>query len=131
MEKVQGLNHLVLPEDLNDTLIGISVNKKIKVELSIFDEKKERDKKRTEKQNKYYHKLLDIICDYTGTTHKDLHEDLKVEFLSKPWVKHDKEYMIVGSTSRLNTKEFSTYIDRVFQYASEELGLILPDKDYE
>jgi hypothetical protein len=101
----------------------------LKVEVTVYDDKKEENRIRTEAQNKYYHKLLDIICDHTGDTHMDIHNNLKAEFLSRPWVKGDKEYLIVKSTKELTSKEFTVYIERVFQYASTELGLTLPSSE--
>lgn len=98
----------------------------IKVEFSLYDEKLEKERIRTEQQNKYYHKLLDIICGHTGDTHMDLHTTLKCMFLSRPYVIGDKEYTIVGSTATLNSKNFSDYLERVFHWASSELDLTLP-----
>jgi hypothetical protein len=99
----------------------------LRVEIKKYDAKKEREKLRTEQQNKYYHKLLDIICDYTGDDHISTHSELKAMFLSRPWVRGDKEYILVGSTRDLTSKEFGGYIDKVFQWAATELNLVLPD----
>ena len=56
----------------------------------------------------------------------DLHMTLKCMFLSRPYVVKDKEYVIVESTTNLNSKNFSKYLERVFEWASSELGLVLP-----
>lgn len=114
-------------DGLRAALRILSDNTKVKLELSIWDEKKELDKRRTEQQNKYYHKILDIICEYNGDTHMDMHTELKAKFLARPWVKGDKEYLIVKSTKELTSKQFSSYIEQVFMFASTELGLILPN----
>lgn len=98
-----------------------------KLEICVYDERKEKEKLRTEAQNRYYHKLLDVICDYTGDTHMDMHDKLKVKFLGRPYVMDDKEYIIVKSTTELNTKTFTEYLEKIFHWASEELELRLPD----
>lgn len=105
----------------------IEENKELYIEVSLYNENKLKEKKRTIQQNKYYHKLLDLIADYTGSTHRDIHLEMKVKFLSNPYIKDDKEYILVGSTVNLNNKNFSEYLERIFNWASEELGLVLPD----
>jgi|GEM_PF-1234293 len=99
----------------------------LKIEISEYNEKKEKEKLRTIEQNKYYHKLLNLICDLTGDTHMELHNKLKVKFLAKPYIMDDQEYMIVPSTTELTTKNFSEFLERIFAWASEELNLILPN----
>lgn len=101
------------------------------LDISKYNEAKYKKDKRTEQQNKYYHKLLDIICDYTGEEHLKLHNDLKCMFLAKPWIKEDKEYLVVSSTRDLTLKEFGDYLEKVFKWASEELNLNLPSANYD
>ncbi len=96
-----------------------------------WDEKRELEFIRSEAQNRYYHKLLDIICNETGDTHLELHDIFKARFLGKPYVLDDKEYIIVPSTTSLNSKNFGDYLEKIFAYASEELGIVLPSpRDY-
>ena len=116
---------------LDYQLAFFSENQEVIIIIQKYDEKKYKAEKRTEQQNKYYHKLLDIICEHTGDEHMDLHENLKCMFLSRPWVKADKEYLVVKSTRDLKPKEFGNYLEQVFKWASEEFGLILPEsKNY-
>lgn len=114
-----------------DAYIGLQKDKSyIEHTVSIYSsEKKYKEEKRTEQQNKYYHQLLDIICDHTGEEHMILHEDLKIKFLARPYIKEDKEYLIVKSTRDLKPKEFGDYLEKIFKWASEELNLILPSSD--
>lgn len=103
----------------------------LKVEVSVYNEKREKERTRTEQQNKYYHKLLDIICDYTGSDHRELHEDLKFKFLAYPYVREDKEYWIIKSTKDLTSKNFGDFLEKVFNWAVTEHGLVLPSSsDY-
>lgn len=99
--------------------------------VELWDEKREKEFLRTEAQNRYYHKLLDIICSDTGDIHLELHDKFKAKFLGKPYVLDDKEYIIVPSTTSLNSKNFGEYLEKIFAYASEELGIVLPSpSDY-
>lgn len=109
----------------------IPLGQKFKITIESYDEKKEEIERRTAQQNKYYHKLLDIICDYTGDDHEWMHDNLKVKFLSKPFVTPEKEVWIVSSTTQLTPATFGDYLEKVFKFASEELNLVLPEaKDY-
>ena len=100
-------------------------NSKVKMEIVLYDEEHEMEKKRTEQQNKYYHKILDILSQYTGDTHMQLHEAFKCMFLGRPLVIKDKEYIVVKSTTSLTSKNFSEYLERIFSWAGEN-GITLP-----
>ena len=99
----------------------------LKIEVTVYNEKYENERKRTEQQNKYYHKLLDIICDHTGDEHMDMHDNMKIMFLAYPWVKGDREYTVIKSTRELTSREFGAFLEKVFAWASSELGLVLPE----
>lgn len=102
-----------------------------KMSIEPYDERKEAEMLRTQAQNRYYHKLLDIICDHTGDDHLDMHDKLKIKFLGRPYVLDDKEYIIVPSTTTLTSKNFGEYIEKVFLFSAEEYGLVLPNpSDY-
>ncbi len=100
---------------------------KFRGEFTEYDESKEEERLRTEAQNRYYHKMLDLICEHTGDDHLDLHDTLKAKFLGRPKVIGDKEYIIVPSTTGLNSKNFGSYLEKVHKFAAEELEVILPD----
>lgn len=104
----------------------VPADSEVMVTISPYNAAKERETQRTAAQNRYYHKILDIMCDYTGDTHMDMHQQLKVRFLAKPYVLEDKEYMIVTSTTELTPKNFSDYLDKIFHWAAEELNVSLP-----
>lgn len=89
-----------------------------------FDKKR---KPRTLDQNAYYHGVvLPMIAEYCGYRGSDeitgLHEHLKQQFLPK----HGK-LQITRSTASLTTVEFSTYVEDVRRWASEQLGVYIPD----
>jgi hypothetical protein len=80
---------------------------------------------RTLTQNAYYHAaVIQTISDYTGDDAKSTHENLKQMFL--PQFFDDKGQPIEKSTTRLTTKEFAQYIDRIIAWAGTEHGLAIP-----
>ena len=70
--------------------------------------------KRTIKQNSLYFMWLACIRDETGNDVDTLHEYFKRKFL--PWRSisvFDDEVVQVSSTTSLNTKEFSEYMEKI------------------
>lgn len=97
--------------------------------LSPYNPKQEEEDQRSLRQNKYYHKCLDLICETTGDNHLELHEKLKVELLGRPYVLKDREVIVVPSTKDLTTKTFGEYLEKVFKFAAE-MGIVLPTPNY-
>ena len=85
---------------------------------------------RTISQNKLYRLWVKLIADKTGNTEDDLHDYFKDVFLEKQYkVLFNKQVESGGSTTRLTTKEFTTFLDKIYLFASEELKMILPKPD--
>lgn len=101
-----------------------------KLVLTNYDPEKEEKERRTLAQNNYYHMLLDIICDHTGDEHMDLHTQLKIRFLSRPYVLDEREVIVIGHTRDLTIPEFGEYLEKVFKFASEYYQLVLPEPKY-
>lgn len=102
------------------------IGSQVRIIVTEYDPEKEEEEKRSKAQNRYYHLLLDIICNHTGDEHLDMHEQLKIQLLGRPYVLKDKEIIVVKSTKELTTKEFGDYLEKVFKFASEEYSLVLP-----
>ena len=114
-----------------DVMLKMMRTGQVRVTIEPWDEEREQEYLRSEAQNRYYHKLLDIICEHTGDTHLDLHDKFKVKFLGKPYVLDDKEYIVVPSTTSLNSKNFGEYLEKIFAFVGEEYEMILPSpSDY-
>jgi hypothetical protein len=87
--------------------------------------------------NKYYHAVLNIICTETGQgtgdknfDHEQLHEILKRKFNSETIIFPKGGTEIVGkSTSDLDSKEFTIYVNRVKQWAKDEFGIDIPEPE--
>ena len=85
---------------------------------------------RTISQNKLYRLWVKLIADETGHTENELHAYFKAIFLEKQYkVVFNEQVEIEASTTRLTTKEFTTFLDKIYLFASEELKMILPKPD--
>lgn len=89
---------------------------------------------RSDAQNRYlWAVVIDLIADHTGFTPDETHECLKAKFLPKKLAFADgngvvvDEYVIGGSTRKLNKVEFGEYIEAIRTWAAEYLGVVIPD----
>jgi hypothetical protein len=87
---------------------------------------REYKKSRSDRQNNMYWGWLKIISDETGYTTEELHEYMKGNF----WGYREAEIfgekrMIPKSTTKLSTKEFNEYLDKVTAFATS-IGIKLP-----
>lgn len=81
---------------------------------------------RTPEQNKLLWAIYTEMAESTGHTPAELHEAMKKKFLIPQVVKVGKdEIQVPGSSRKLDTKEFSQFVERVAQFASEELGIVV------
>ncbi len=81
-------------------------------------------KRRSTKQNAYYFGVvIPLLCEYFGYTDDEMHEALKIKFLSKEGVK----LPTTRSTASLSTIEFEYYIAKIKQWALEENNLLIPE----
>jgi len=103
----------------------------VKVELVI----KKHRRKRTIPQNSYYWGIvLDLIAESTGYTTEELHEFFKRLYLKKIITIGGVDYEVSESTNKLNTDQFSKYIEKIKRFAEIKLSLRIPDPneiDYE
>ena len=85
---------------------------------------------RTLPQNRLYWLWLSCIMYETGNDKSDLHKFFSEKYLPKniAEVFGEQIYKTV-STTILDTKQFTDYLDRVQQFANTELGIVLPVPD--
>jgi len=83
-------------------------------------------KPRSNSQNSYYWGVvIDILGNELGYPPQNMHDALRLEFLSKP---DDKTgLMKVASTTDLNTKQMEDYLEGIRRWASIELGIYIPN----
>lgn len=82
--------------------------------------------KRSLPQNKLMWMWYKCIEDSTGTPANDIHEYYKSKFLCYSKTILGKECYTVGSTTSLNTAQFTEYLNKIQADAATELGIRLP-----
>ena len=89
---------------------------------------KEYKPKRTNLQNRFYWAILNFIRHETGNDKDTLHAFFKHQFLDKKRVElFGIEFDSEVSTTKLNKKEFTHYIEMIRVFAAQELELNIPD----
>ena len=82
---------------------------------------------RSNQQNKYYFAVvLPLIGETTGYSDDEVHEIMKVMFLSKPIRIGGSKLEIPRSTTTLTTIEMESYLSNIREWASIELGCSIP-----
>jgi hypothetical protein len=81
---------------------------------------------RNAQQNRRYWLLLSLMGKHTGHDRDELHDFFKEKFLgTREIVVAGERAIIRPSTRRLKTKEFAEYMDKVENFAIEELQIWL------
>jgi hypothetical protein len=91
---------------------------------------------RSQQQSRYYFGVvLALIAEHTGYTVDELHDWAKAKFLPKHLALTDgngvivDEYILGGSTTKLNKVEFGEYVESIRRFAAETLDINIPDPD--
>jgi hypothetical protein len=86
--------------------------------------------KRSSSQNAYWHKLMDIIADYTGDDPENIKIRIKYSVLPLREVRvGDKIHMHPISSAELSKEDFSRLIEATLQMGMM-LGLHMPSADH-
>ena len=81
---------------------------------------------RSIQQNKAYFGIaVDILCEHTGFNREEMHEALKQKFASR--VDEKTGLTIVESTADMDTVRFCQYYEDIQRWATEFLGVYIPD----
>lgn len=83
-------------------------------------------KKRSLSQNALYWRWVGIIADNTGNDNDDVHEALKGMYLAPRSVEMGSERREIRSTAKQTTDEMKAYMDKVYAFATSQLGILLP-----
>lgn len=80
-------------------------------------------------QNRLYWLKVSCICDETGSDKDQIHEELKKMFLPPKMVKSLYGFLmdVPMSTTELDTKQFTDFLEKIDVFASSELGIVLPN----
>lgn len=118
--KIKNINDKAAVKEYIDKL-DLTVGKTYTVEFTI------KRAIRTISQHRLYWLWLTCIAVETGNDKETLHEYFKQEFLGRLTVTiFSTEVYPLRSTTGLNTKEFTDYLNKIQVFASSELGVILP-----
>jgi hypothetical protein len=93
----------------------LSINKKVK--------------KRTLGQNALMWLWFTCIERETGTGKYDIHDYYCMHFLHRTTVINGEEKIITGGTSKLNTEQFTDFLNKVQADAASEFGIKLPSPE--
>jgi len=96
-----------------------------------YDVTVERHKvRRTMPQNALYWLWIQCIASETGGDKEQIHEELKVMYLPTKRIRGlFDEVARPMSTTALDTKQFTEFLEKVQVFASSELGIVLPTPD--
>lgn len=87
-------------------------------------------KKRTLAQNalmwSWVNEVADHVRDYTGMDSDEIHEFFKAKFLPARLIEVNGDSVEYRTTTKLTRQEMSEYMDRIYHWATSELGLLLP-----
>lgn len=82
-------------------------------------------RRRSQNQNAYLGGVVyKLIADHTGSAAEEIHDACKLSFGPKKFISN---LVAPVTTKRLDTTEFTEYIEKVRRWASEELGVVIPD----
>lgn len=91
---------------------------------------------RSDQQNRYWWGCcVELVSEHTGYTPDEVHELAKQMFLPKKLAVTDGngeikgEFVIGGTTTRLNKVEFGEFVELFRRWAATELGVVIPDPE--
>lgn len=89
---------------------------------------------RSLQQNAYFWGVvIQALSEHTGYLPDEVHQFLKAKFIPKRLAIADgngevvDEYVLGGSTRKMNTIEFGEYMETIRRWAAETLDLVIPD----
>lgn len=92
---------------------------------------------RSNNQNRYYWGIIiALLSEHTGFDREEMHEILKHKFLRRTvWIhtkhKTQEQSIITTSTTALTTKKFEEFLCQIRQWASQDIGVFIPEPNEE
>lgn len=106
----------------------LSYLEKLPTDKPYFAEIKQIRHRRTIDQNSLYWLWLKCLQDETGEDKERLHEYFKARYLGVSTVEvFGVDVQMSASTTKLDTKEMTHYLDRIQQFALADWGIALPN----
>ena len=108
------------PDGMERYLLGLD-NKSVEVVIRLPR------KDRTNQENRYYFGVVvKLISEHTGFSVDEVHEFLKLKFLSKIIVMAGEDVKIPRSSTELSTVEWEQWMTEIREWAAMVLGLYIP-----
>lgn len=89
---------------------------------------KKKSKLRSTQQNNYLWSLYTILAQSFGWDVEEMHDFLRARFLYTIKEVGGDKYKVLSSTTKLTTKEFMEYIQKIQKFGAEH-GVFLPNPD--
>lgn len=103
---------------------ALNIDKPWSIDIKLYK------KNRTAAQNRLMWKWLTCIGDDIGYTENEMYDIMVDKFLPDEFIEYaGKQVKKNKSTSRLNTKEFTVYLEKIDRFAAAELGIVLPSPE--
>ncbi len=103
-----------------DVVRGLAPDKPWRIELVPHRNK------RSSEQNARLWAIYGEIAKGTGHTCDEIHEAMKAKFLPPQWIRvGDEEVKVIASSTKLDVKEFSEFMEQVEAFAASELGVVV------
>lgn len=91
---------------------------------------------RSTRQNSWYWAaVVGLVAEHTGYSPDEIHEIYKAKFLPKKLAFADQngevkgEFVLGGTTTTLDTVQFSEFCEAIREWAASELGVNIPDPE--
>jgi hypothetical protein len=117
----QGKPILYDTDNFNKYLLGLEGKE---VEVVVRLPRKDRS---TPENDYYWGCPVYLISEHTGYTPDEVHEFLKLKFLSKIIVMAGKDERIPRSSTELSTLEWERWMTEIREWAAQDLGLDIPE----
>lgn len=86
-----------------------------------------RDTRSSQANRYYFGAVLRAISEHTGYEVDELHAYFKKRFNPRHIELGGDEDVVGGSTRKLNTQQFTEYVERIRRFAASELGVVTED----
>lgn len=107
-------------QQMADVIRSLSVEEPWEVEVRQYRVK------RSGAQNRLLWAIYTAMAEHTGHSPEEVHEAMKSKFLPRRVVTvGNEELVVLGSSAKLDVKEFSDFVEQVQMFASQELGIVV------
>ncbi len=107
-----------------ELIYGLNLDKPWTITVEPF--RKKRSLSQLRLMHAWIGEVVKHVSEHTGYTHDDVHEFLKQKFLTPKTIEIDGRVSRRWTTGDLTTAQMADYMDKIYAWATTELGLFLP-----